>query len=1172
MAYSDDDQNRLRSAYGRTKAILNLTPKVVIATAQINQSAYTYPVAQLQIDTLDVVQTPKPGHMVMIGTTPGAYDVTCGVLRKPIDGAVMYIDAKSQGDSGVPQNIRTPLGNNQYVTIIKFRPAWGLLSSIRAGIFYKQWDIPYRGQGSNPDPVCVMGEWRQAFAPADGTVTLPFSSTGSFGWGSKNIISLVTWNLDGGSFHAGSTLHNPSILADFAPGFYEIECTVRDAIGKNRVGYRYLWVNVDDPTSEFAPFSYRYPVQVTEDNQVVAGRNMTYSFGGNLQDIDELYPGQGVLMSEKPRFNRQPESLDTPDFVGTYVGYRTEVKKTTSYKRRLTEFPTLNPVLMGSFIPAATQEMNEVPNPSNWTEVNSKLSNPAGAVWYIAAHHAPYLIDGHDFVPSAASKTARRQTFQFKSTDIAGQIKTVSDMSLSGIGNRSNGRLRIVRNPMYLSNDERNDMPVKWIFIPDDIAGELQYSVSYRLTTRKVNGYAFSFDGTASTPYQSLAPGYADAQATGTTSMTAFIAPPGTGQAYTNEVTGHQLAYDDVQPFNFAVNGNIDIAEPIDMDVWYQRAIPGKYDSEALSLSGRMMNTRISRSWDFENGVNKKIQAEFRPESYGVPGVTVPVNRGGANTWWLSDWNPGVFDVFTPDMPDLGLTLPVMLASNADGLLARTFTFGQPNVAWQRLNGHGMIGRVVSFAMDFNSPYFSNPASGIRYMVLTWDNSVLRLYTYQNARNTNIVFTEFAGSGLAVGTGFKGKAKVLVSPDTPGLVTVVWRNQTGVMFSRSTTASPTLTAPAHVGVTISDTFHDSDDIGADISGDSQFVIAPDGTTTLDDKPAYKLYLADGTGAFAQVSGAPDGDSSALVGFVKADTPLEAFVSYVKADPPDPPPTLGIVTFDPGGQSGYIIFGAGTIGLGHPGDCAWNTFNADGSGGNVGITVDCNYLAGQYDVEDIVFDVNNDVDGSVSDMTEVYEVTAYTGDKVVGHGFAKIRQTYGDGWAQFGITANELDLKESPDTIRVESGYSFSDSSPFTIVYTYLDNIAITGIPIQLDGFRALYRINTSAGPGWGDVTPNGYQLPLRTYSLAGLGGVSMLGTSESGKTYLLNSGSYGTGWSLIGRSTYTGVKRSGDKVLAFGFSSLALSPDKGLTFYSRIGDWVSSVGALGEITNVAGVL
>lgn len=1167
MTISTADRNRYRGGFHSTRTILNRVPIVPLATAQINQAAFTYPVSQLTVDTITSFGTVKAGHMVFIGTQPGLWDVTVGVV-KSFSGSTLKIDAKSQGDPGSPRSIITPLADNQYITIIKFRPAWGLLSSIRNGVFYKNWDVPYTGQGVAPEPIPLMGAWRQAFAPAAGTATISLDCSESYAW--RGSIASVLWSLDGGSVVTG-TLTSTALTASFAPGFYELECRVTDSYGKQRTGYRYLWVNVDDPANSNAPFNYRYACQITDDKQEVKGREITLDFTGNLGASDELFPGQGFLLTEFPLFNG--ESLEGDSFVGSFAGYATDGGKSSSYKKRTTTITIKSPLLMAENIPSATQEINEVPNPADWSQVAKVLSNPPGAAYYIAAHHAPYLIDGHDFEFDPELLKLRRQTFQFKSTTIAGQIKTVSDMGLCLIGNRSNGRLRMVRNPFYMSLDDRNALATYWTFAPQDIVGELNKVYMLRLNNSQQYGYAFAFDGAASIPYASLAPGYVRAQADGQGSMTPFIVTTAEGQTRVNAVTGHEFARsNNLPPYSLVLSRNMDFIEPIDADLWYALNVPASYDSEGFGwINERAQATRLTRQWTYDRGVVKSIQVEFEPESYGVPGVTVPVDRGGANNWWLTDWNPGVFDVFSEVMPDLGLNLPVMLACNSYGLLARTFTFSEPEVAWQRLTGFS--GTVLSFSLDYNSPYFADSTQALRFYVVTRDGSNLRVYKLVDALATRPVFTELTGSPLAAGTGFTGKAKIKVSRGTADLILVVWRNQTGVMFSRSTAATPSLSSAAHIGATVTDADHDDEPVGMDIYNNIQVAIAPDGTTGTDGKKRYRIYKATGTGSFAALTGNPGANEGAAVGFAMAAD--WGYATYIDPAPPTPPAALGVVTFDLGGQTGYTVEGVGVISGGRPGDAAYSSFNADGAGGAVGVAVLCTFPNGQYNITDVEFDTKQVITGGVTDSVDKITIKAYSGGKLVGSGNAELRENYGDGWVRYGLRSDQLKLSEPPESIRVSYGYSFTDSAPTTIVYAYIDNIRITGTAIIRETKRTLYRI-VLASDTWTDITPTNKQVPLNSYSLASypadLANLSLAGSAESGKNYLLNTTTAGSAWSVISRTPYKNLARGGDVILGWGVGVIGISADAGLTFYNRLGDWSAAVGSIGEFITLGGVL
>lgn len=1170
MAISGGDQAKYRGSLHSTGAILNRVPKIVLATMQINQTSFTYPIAQLTVDNVSITQTFKPGHMVLIGTTPGAWDVTVGVISKPMSGSTLYIDAKSQGDPGWRRSIITPLSDNQYITVIKFRPAQGLLSSIRNGIFYKRWDVPYTGQGMNPDPIPVLGEWLQAWA-IEGVATVALDASASWAWGSRGIASNL-WNLDGGSVNTGG-LDELTLTADFEPGFYELECTVTDGIGKTRTGYRYLWVNVKDRDDDNAPFSYRYPVYINDDNQTPEGREIAFSFNGNLSALDELFPGQAFLLSETPRFNGQ--SLEGDSFVGSFVGYATDGNKVTSYKDRKTDITITSPLRMAAFVPAAVGEINEVPNPSTWAEVGQVLSNPVGAVWYVAAHHAPYLIDGHDFTYNPEILLLRRQTFQFRSTNIGGQIKTVAEMMKGVIGQKSNGRLRMVRSPMHMNINDRNALQTLWAWQPGDLAGKLQRAFMLRMETSQVNGYAFAFDGSQSIPFQSLAPGYVRAQADGTDSITPFIVRTDEGQDRVNEITGHEFAEKNGLPrYTLTPSRNIDICEPCDVDLWHVLNLPAKYDSEGYGwITERAICTRVTRTWGYEHGVTKTIQVEMQPESFGVPGVTIPVNRGGANNWWLNNWNPGVFDYYQEVMPDFGLDLPVMLAVNSEGVLGRTFTFTEQRVAWRRLTPPA--GRVLSFSLKWNSGYFTDPDLELSFYILTIDGGNLRVYLLLDALAEIPSFTELTGSPLAAGTGFNNRAKIKSSRGVDDLVLIVWRNQTGVLFSRSTAATPSFSAPAHIGSTITDNAHTTDPVGMDLVEDYQAVIAPIGSTDLNGLQAYELFVASGTGSFSAVGGNPLTDEIAYLGFVTTPDINSAYVSYVKPEPPTPAPALGVVTFDPGGESDYDIGLASIINTGHPDNCAYASTNVNGAGGSVGVTVACNFLNAQYSVQDIEYDLQGSVVGSVSGRVDSFTVRAFAGGRLVGSGEATIRENYGDGWQRYGIRADELKLSERPDSIRVTYSYSVADSSPTTIIYAYVDNVVITGTPVVFEATRTLYKVLTDV-PDWDDRTPSGGEIPLNTYGLAytatAPGEMSAIGISENGKAYLLNTTSGGNSWTVISRTPYGGLARSGEIILAWGYNAIGLSPDAGNTFYPRIGDWAASIGAVGEILEVGGIL
>lgn len=1177
MAISTNDRNKYRGGRHSTGFILNRVPKVPVATMRVNQTAFSYPLANLTVDNVTMLGTVRVGHMVLIGTTPGGWDITTGIVNAPYSGgSILSIDAKSQGDPGWRRNIIAPIANDHYITIIKYRPPYGLQSSIRNGVFYKRWNYPYNGEGANPSPVVVMGDWLQAWAEPGGVATVPLNASGSWAWGARTIISRQ-WNLDGGTENTGD-LDDASLTADFEPGFYELEHTIIDSVGRSRQGYRYLWVNVDDPADDNAPFSYKYPVSITDDRQELNGRELGINFIGNLKPVDELFPAQGFLLTESPEFNGM--TLEGNSYVGAFVGYATEGSKATSYKKRANDLIITSPLRFADTIPAATQEINEVPGtPADWSQVTKLLSNPVGAYWYVTAHHAPYLIDGHDFEYKPEILKLRRKTFQFRSTNIGGQIRAIADLMKGFIGERSAGRIRMIRSPMHMSNTDRNALENYWEWLPGDIIGEFQRVFMARMDTSQTYGYAFSFDGSESVPYASLAPGFVRAQGDGQNSITPFTVTPAEGQNRVNDITGHEFAQSiALPPFTIIADRLIDICEPCDVDRWHTFNVPASYDSEGYGwIDERAICTRVNRTWANNRGLTKTVQITMQSESYGVPGITIPVDRGGANNWWINNWNPGLFDLYSPVMPDLSDefgddVLPVTLAVNSNGRLARSFTFIEDNVEWKPLAVPA--GRVLGFSIKYNSPYFTDPAGALAFYILTDDNGSLRAYTLVNARAAVPVYEEFTNSPLDGGTGFKGKAKIKSSKTVDDLVLIAWRNQTGIMFSRSTAATPSLSAPENVGVEIVDVDHDLEPVGMDLIDNFQAVIAPNGADDLTGAKAYTLWITTGSDPFEEVDGCPLADGVAYPGFVATPESGRAIVSYIEAEPPSPPGALGIVTFDPGGESDYTVQGAGITAAGNPGNCAWSGTNVNGSSGSVGVGVFCEFLQSLYDVTDITYETKPDYIGSVTNPVYSWSVLAFADGRQVGAGTPEIREVLTGGWVRYGIRVDQLGLTERPDIIKVNFGWSVGGSSPTTIIYSYIDNIEITATPLTFDSTRRLYSVETVT-ESWANITPTGGQLPIKSFAVGYANDtvrLSAAGTAESGKVYLLNSLSQGAIWSQFGRTPYAGLARAGDVVIGWGYNTIAISPDEGRTFYPRLGDWTASIGAVGEIMQVGGVL
>ncbi len=687
MVFSVPDQALMRSRSQTphtVRAILDAVPLVPVATAQVNQTTYLYPLAQLTVDNVSADWLTKvvPGMGFAIGTSPGGTDVTWGVVRQVPTATIFKLDGKSFGDPGYARNIITPIADNYYVTVYKHRPPWGLLSSIRNGIFYKNFDVTFSGQTLSPDPIVRLGKHRRDFVNSiTGLATFAFTAD-VYAW--NKTTSSYLWNVDGGTITVGS-VSTQSITVTFPPGFYVVTCTVTDSKGKTRTAYRYVWADSNDKSSANAPFSYRHIIKLGSDRQDANGRSLSFDIYGDL-DTNEIYPGQAFLLSVDHKFAGVSLS-DQTNLVTSFMGYVPSKTLKLNRKTKVTSIPIESPITAAKGVPSAVQLLTEVLAPKNWTECGTVLSNPVGAAYYCTNYHAPFLLNAHDLQFDPYLLGLRFKGHEFTSRDIQSQLGGVAERFRGNIGCRSDGTIRMVRNPMYLTNAERNALPVQWQWNPTDFTNDYERDVIWRLEVGSVYGYAFSHNGAPeSVPYASLAPGRTQAQGVGQEQMTPFIVKSADGQTEVNRITGHHFPFVNAstKALGFDANRNLDVAEPCDLDRWHRTELFARYDPEGVGFSDRAIATGVNRKWSDGGSLRMTPTIEFQVESFGQPGITMPVDRGGANNWPQSNQNPTQVDPYEPAMPELGLDLPVVLAGNSNGALGRSQSIDEATVQWER--------------------------------------------------------------------------------------------------------------------------------------------------------------------------------------------------------------------------------------------------------------------------------------------------------------------------------------------------------------------------------------------------------------------------------------------------------------------------------------------------------
>lgn len=1181
MPISAPDVTRLRSAKHRIELVLNAVPLIPGGggfSAQINQSTFSYPLGQLTVDNaVSITSSSLIGQAISIGTNSAdPRGVTWGVIRKIINSTTLAIDAKSLGDSGYAQDIRQQLADNQYIKIYSHRPPWGLLSRISGSAFFKQFDIAYTDQGSSPAPVAVIGPHRQAFVnTSTNKAQLAFDATRSFAWGSKTITG-YSWSLNGGTLISGS-LTGSTLTGEFNPGFYIISCTVTDSASKTHTAYRYVFINTRTgkiadrgSTSTSLPYGYLRPWEITSDRQDRTGRTIGLTIYGNLTPstnnytftapVTELYPGQGFLITEYAYYNDEALA-DESVHVSSFFGYISDADIAYNKGVPSTSIVLHSPMELANKLPAATQLMTEVTSPTNWTQVTNALSNPAGAAWYILQHHAPNLLTMHDFIVPAEVKTLRKQSFVFQSDNIGGQLDQLEELMLGNIGCRSDGSIVLSQSPMYMDNTARNALENKYSWTEADVRPPLNYPRKFQVPVGQSTGYAFSFNGGAvATPYASLAPGKSQGQGPGKVEKT-FIVRQSEGQTRVNEVTGHILAEEArvTDSFTTDANRNIDIVEPCDLNVWHTMVIPVTYDPMRIGWSNkRVIPISVSRQYPkMEGGISKRISHEWQPESFGFPGITIPVERGGAETQTLDDGT--IIDTRPPYDP---------VFANAYALawngvtLGRTSDFNSSAPHWENINVD-LIGNVNDVALDFGSEYLFYGVGALGAWVVTTSTTNLRVYYTPNLRTVLPVWTLQKTYTMA-DTTVSSAARIASSKTAQDSVIVAWKDGTGTQYGRTTNGGASWSSAAYVDTSITDDVSNNNaEIGLCVDGTIQLVTAADGTG------GYYLYIASTfAGSFAKITGSPT--SAHPFPFVTVDASGRAFTRAIRG-------TMYLVTFDLGGYTYGMNQNSGTAVLGT---------GLSGNGAKLVVTPPVtNFMAAGFDLPAnqtiptgtiMSFDWKIKWTGTPhggGGAEQVVAGGAYSasvggalsgGSSSFGSAFSDFLTNVGainDVWQHFSVTVAAPISNVRSIAARVDVNMSSPTITDYEI---YIDNV-------KLDLSSTIYRIDAYfTTPSWVNITPaTGYE-PSYPFAFSvdntNNNKLMMVGENPTLQHRLISSDS-GANWSDHGSTPEVerGAKISNKVQIIFGAGQIRYSQDEGVTYTSKIGDWGDSIGTIGNI-------
>lgn len=704
MPISGGALTKLRSNMHVVRPVINYFPAQEVATGVVSSTVTTYPIGQVSVTWDDAnYLNIRVGQLFIIRDSGEI--VTYGVARLSPNSTTLYIDGKARGDGGVAVSQEIGITAGQVVTVYTYQPVWALLSRIKDGQFYKKFDIPYDGSGSNPSPVCNIGNWQQVWANTQtGLGRVTFSNTNSFAWLSKTIVG-YSWTLPAGSTIISGSLTSADITIDLPQGFHIVRCTITDSGSAVQSSFRPVWVNGDS----FEPLSDAYGFEISSDTQDRTGRSISLSINGDFSDEDNevFLPGGAFHMTEEAFFTGQ--TMDSGVLVDNFVGFSNTTSRTNDLVggNKATTFDVASPFAWMQIIPMVSQAIVETASPSNWTDIAQGLGTPNFMVWYILKHHTSYL-DMFDYFPLTESSPPRKLNWGLNGSTVVEYLNQTASVFGGNIGCASDGSLYLKRDPnvetVAFRNTVENRMTIK--IDPTnsicDVTAPPEIPKSFFNSVGQIRLYALVYDGATTTAYGSIAPGYVQMQAASSQDEDSFIIKPTTdslfvgGQDGVNFTSGHLLARTNapIKEISLALNRNMDVVDPAKM-YWFNLEIPLTWSPTKRAIALRGLPTSVDRSWEVVDGGGwiKNISMNFAPETFGQPGETLLMDQGAA-----SNYDP-IEPPLLQDEEALS-QLGFLGAINLNGRIGRTFNAE----TWNDIQGN-MIGKPQDIALDYYSPY-----------------------------------------------------------------------------------------------------------------------------------------------------------------------------------------------------------------------------------------------------------------------------------------------------------------------------------------------------------------------------------------------------------------------------------------------------------------------------------
>jgi hypothetical protein len=562
-----------------------------------------------------------------IGSAAGLHDV--GRIR---------IRSVSSGDSGVTGTVTVAANSfvttdNDFLTFV----GWYLLKPIRPliggdGTFYKDTNVTYSDQNSEPPPVCIAGENRAGFIdPTDGYFEITSQLPSSYAMASGATISSYAAALVYGpdtpaiSVNAGSGVG--TIRFDTA-GVYWIKWTVTDSNGKSQDTYR--WYYAHSPVINSA----NYPIVDFSVNNVSGdyenggwGCGVQLHNDAALADIPDYAPI--ILWAENWYGATKKNITQLPDESGTVVnGYVRRDQFSSELEggahTATFEITTIQGVNENKYNFSVSLEAAQTVD--TWWKYPSWLT-PTRAVHHFFKWHST-LLEVADLI-GLDSNTDGIAYAEFQDGTLLGMPNSfLRDRSIrASLVCDQGGRLHVVEDIQLRPDSERAGLGNVQEITTADKSGEIVFVREQENRTPFVHASGFSFGGTFDADGKpeanaicAIAPG--DSPDEDGASPVSYGRQTFTGQTHANAIAGRVLAAENNKLPEVRVNfsGNYLGVLGIHLSEFWDTTIATSDTARQIAETHNLILQNVVATIDARNGTVLPV-ATFEAEALGQTGI-----------------------------------------------------------------------------------------------------------------------------------------------------------------------------------------------------------------------------------------------------------------------------------------------------------------------------------------------------------------------------------------------------------------------------------------------------------------------------------------------------------------------------------------------------------------------